>query len=296
VLLALLALTPPSIWSQSSDLRAHRGSAPVVNCSIPGLTPKSARKLTYQDLLDSYNAQAAHIHSIQASAIVHASLGTEVSTRQRETRPFPAEISFRSPASLRMTGVIPFSSRRTFDLSSDGREFRLLIPDRNKMRFIIGPVDSPVNSSDPRENIRPQMILEALRWLPARLLGSLAQRSVAKHGSKAIEVELRTSTGRSDIAQLEFDLNSGTLARLTISDAKDKNPIEVAYSDWQKVPDGEAGGNSCFPKRIMVSQQQIQQLEMKFLSLQLNSPMLPSKFHVNPPPGIAVTRVGDGGK
>jgi hypothetical protein len=75
-------------------------------------------------------------------------------------------LSFLAPNSLGMTGEIPLSGRRTFDLASDGREFRLLVPDGKFMRFLVGPVGAPANSPNPRENLRPQPLIDAFYWTP----------------------------------------------------------------------------------------------------------------------------------
>jgi hypothetical protein len=137
-------------------IRAPEG---VTFCSMPGIAPASERSLSDADLLASYNSQAGLIQTVQGSVVVRAKGGPELGSKVRDSRPSPAILSFRAPASLRMTGVVPFSARRTFDIASDGREFRLLVPDGKIMRFFVGPVDAPPVSSNPRENLRAQPFL-----------------------------------------------------------------------------------------------------------------------------------------
>jgi outer membrane lipoprotein-sorting protein len=190
--------------------------------------------------------------------------------------------------------VVPFAARRVFDLASDGHQFRLLVPDGKMMHFIVGPVGAPATSTNPRENIRPQMILEAIRWLSAKRNTQAGAAPEMRDGIESVDVILTTSTNSPLPAQLDFDLRSGTLARLIIPDPGGKQASEVDYSDWQKVQAAGAGDESvCFPRRMYVTQpQQSRILEMKFLSVEVNATIAPAQFQLVPPPGIAITRVG----
>ena len=60
-----------------------------------------------------------------------------------------------------MVGLMPIVRTTAFDMVSDGRDFKLWIPPKN--RFVIGKneVGTP-NIDQPMENIRPQNIYEAL--------------------------------------------------------------------------------------------------------------------------------------
>ena len=62
---------------------------------------------------------------------------------------------------LRMIGLIPIVRNKAFDMVSDGREFKVWIPGKN--RFVVGRNDAPeVKTKLPIENMRPQDIYEAL--------------------------------------------------------------------------------------------------------------------------------------
>ncbi len=258
---------------------------------MPGLTPETGRSLTAEDLLNAYNSQGELVRSLQGSAVVRAQGGSELNAKARDSRPTPVLLSFQAPASLRMTGVIPFSARRTFDLSSDGKEFRLLVPDGNLMRFFVGPVDAPATSSNPRENLRPQPIVDALHWFHAKLADTAAARNLKSANDRTIELELSTPTPVA--AQAEFDLRNGTVSRFTILDGSKKMVIDIHYSDWQRLPVTEkADAPICFPKRIRVSQpQQNLLLEMKMVSFQMNLAIPGSQLQLLPPRGISVTRL-----
>ena len=62
---------------------------------------------------------------------------------------------------LRMIGLLPIVRNRAFDMVSDGRDFKLWIPPKN--RFVIGRNDVEThNPQQPMENLRPQHIYDAL--------------------------------------------------------------------------------------------------------------------------------------
>jgi outer membrane lipoprotein-sorting protein len=263
-------------------------------CSMPGLAQNAPQGLKDEELLGAYNAQAALVHSLQASAIVRAKAGSEYGVKVQEAQPSLAQLKFLAPASLRMTGVVPFAGRRTFDLSSDGREFRLLVPDGKFMRFYVGPVDAPPTSANPQENLRPQPIVESLHWLQAKLRNSTKSPQSKGRGTRTIEAELiGLKQGGKTAVEIEFDLRSGAVSRLTYLDAAAKPVTEIQYSNWQRIPTGaEGSGPVCFPKRIFITEPQHNlQLDMKIVSGQINAPVSPSQFQLIPPRGIAVKRL-----
>ncbi len=293
VITFMVCLDAAAAVAQSSAVAVP---AQELSCSLPGLTANAVKAPTVKDLLQAYNAQARSIHSLRASLMLHAQDSAELNGKMKNSRPFPATLTFRSPASVRLTGAIPFSSRRVFDLASDGHAFELLVPEGKTTRLIVGEADAPATSPNPREDIRPQAILEAIRLLPARFSGSPVATPGRPAHSTAVDVELAASTG-SVAARLEFDLRSGTISHLSISGSQGNSGTEVDYSDWRREPDGQQRGRFvCFPSRILVTQPtQGRRLEFKFLSIEMNKPTPFSQFRFFPPPGVVVTRVGRSG-
>src|SRR5207245_6154772 len=66
------------------------------------------------------------------------------------------------PANVRMVGQAPVIGKTIFDMASDGKEFRVWLPTKNK--FLVGEVAVERNSDKPLENLRPQHLLDALLW------------------------------------------------------------------------------------------------------------------------------------
>jgi hypothetical protein len=283
------------IPAQAPATTAPGSSASTHACFVPGLVPNAHRTLSDDELLAAYNVRAVLVQSLEATVMLRGKGGSEFGKRAKDSRPAPAMLSFRAPGSLRMTGAIPFSARRSFDLSSDGGQFRLLVPDGKVMRFFVGPVDAPATSQNPRENLRPQPVIDSLRWLHGTLNKTLSGTGSGMRGPRVIVVDLPVardgSVRRADIA---FDLLSGTITSLTIHDMTARAVTEIHYADWQEIADRMNGSSSaCFPRRIVVNQSlQNLQIEMKILSLRLNPAIPTSRFQLVPPRGIPVTPVG----
>ncbi len=70
----------------------------------------------------------------------------------------------RKPDMLRMIGLFPVVRNKAFDMVSDGDRFKLSIPARNK--FYVGSAEVTKPSTNTLENLRPQVIYNAL-LLPA---------------------------------------------------------------------------------------------------------------------------------
>jgi hypothetical protein len=293
-LIVLQGLAAVSIAAQFPQYPAPASHASENSCSMPGLGPGRGLQVRAEDLLSSYNKQAALVHSLHVSAILRAKGGPRYGAKLQEARPAPVDIRFVAPATLRMTGMTPFSGRRTFDMSSDGRDFRLLAPDGNVMRFFVGPVDAPATSLDPRGNLRPEAVLEALHWLPAKLERQAGPGNAAADRSAKIEVELISPAPTGSVrADIEFDLRSGTVTRLDTLDAVGKVATEIDFNDWKRAEEYQGKAEPiCFPRRMLVVQhEQDLQVEVKILSMEVNLPLSPLQLPLIPPRGIPVTRV-----
>jgi hypothetical protein len=273
---------------------AGLGNASDRSCSIPGLATHSHSMIQDAALVIAYTSQASLARSLEVTLIAHGEAGPEYKARSEESRPSPVMIEFRAPAFLRMTGVIPFSAQRAFDMSSDGRNFRLLVPDGKVMRFIVGPVDAPATSSNPRENLRPQPVIDALHWPIGKLRTGTGKGQAIEKGIREITLDLAPSSQAGErTAIVQFDVVHGVVTQLTEDDAAERTVTSIQYSDWQRIA-RESGGSdlSCFPKRIVVVQpRQDLRLEMKIISVTLNPPISPDKFRLMPPRGVVVTRL-----
>jgi outer membrane lipoprotein-sorting protein len=119
------------------------------------------KNATKQDLIGYINSEAARIQSMQATVDIDTAVGGAKKGRVTEYEQIRGFVLARKPEMLRMIGLFPIVRNRAFDMVSDGHDFKLWIPTKN--RFVVGRNDitSP-NPSQPLENLRPQIIYQAL--------------------------------------------------------------------------------------------------------------------------------------
>jgi len=116
---------------------------------------------TQQGLIDGINQQAEKIHSLKATVDIDTSVGGMKKGHYTDYKEIRGYVLARKPDSLHMIGLMPIVRTTAFDMVSDGQDFKLWIPPKN--RFVIGKNDvATPNTDQPMENIRPQNIYEAL--------------------------------------------------------------------------------------------------------------------------------------
>src|SRR5579864_3565910 len=119
------------------------------------------KESSQQELIDGINQEAEAIHSLKATVDIDSSAGGLKKGHVTDYKEIRGYVLAKKPDALHMIGLMPFVRTTAFDMVSDGRDFKLWIPPKNK--FVIGKneVTTP-NISQPMENIRPQNIYEAL--------------------------------------------------------------------------------------------------------------------------------------
>src|SRR5437773_7158699 len=107
------------------------------------------------------NAQSTKIQYMQATVDIDTAVGGARKGKVTEYQQIRGYVLARKPAMLRMIGLLPIIRNTAFDMVSDGQEFKVSIPPKN--RFVVGRNDviTP-NPQQPLENLRPQVIYDAL--------------------------------------------------------------------------------------------------------------------------------------
>src|SRR5262249_4453322 len=125
------------------------------------LAPVALKTANKAELVDYINLSAGKINTMQATVDIDTAVGGAKKGKVTEYEQIRGYVLARKPAMLRMIGLLPFIRSRAFDMVSDGREFKLYIPPKN--RFVVGQnnVVTP-NPQQPLENLRPKVIYDAL--------------------------------------------------------------------------------------------------------------------------------------
>ena len=125
------------------------------------ISDRPLKTATQQELIEYVNTQAAKIQSMQATVDIDASAGDVKNGRITDYKEIRGYVLARKPAMLRMKGLLPLVRNTAFDMVSDGQEFKLWIPPRNK--FVVGSNNADNYQPDKRlENMRPQYFYDAL--------------------------------------------------------------------------------------------------------------------------------------
>jgi len=128
---------------------------------VPTLTTASnVRTATLQELVATLDNFDNAVKTLNATVDIDTSVGGAKKGKVTEYQEIRGYILMRKPEQLRMIGLFPVVRNRAFDMVSDAKGFKLSIPAKNK--FIVGPPDVTTPSTNTLENLRPNVIYDAL--------------------------------------------------------------------------------------------------------------------------------------
>ncbi|HVJ08830.1 MAG TPA: hypothetical protein VM554_10625 [Acidisarcina sp.] len=112
------------------------------------------------DLVDRVNAQFASIQTLTATVEMQAQVGGARKGAVTDYTSFRGYILMEKPAKLRVLGLVPVLHTHAFDLASDGKIFKLVIPLKSKA--IVGTTKVTKKSKNALENMRPSLFFDSL--------------------------------------------------------------------------------------------------------------------------------------
>jgi len=118
------------------------------------------KEASLEELIGFINAEAAKVRTLNATVDIAPALGGAKRGKVTEIQEMRGYVLVRKPSQLRMIGLFPILRNTAFDMVSNGEEFRLSIPVKN--RFVVGANQVERPSDKPFENLRPQHIFDAL--------------------------------------------------------------------------------------------------------------------------------------
>jgi outer membrane lipoprotein-sorting protein len=242
----------------------------------------AAKTASLSDLLALIQKQEESIRTLDATATIEPSVNSPSKgeiVHYRDVRTF---ILIRRPALIRMIGLYPVVENKAFDMSSDGDTFRLYIPVKN--RFIIGKNRGGRRSKSTLENLRPQVILDALLLKgpePGKEQAVLESFSEAGSAYYIVHI-IRVVPGQ--IGELErniwFDRHSLDVVRIEMFDSDGEEATDVLYAGYVPV------SGIPYPREIIVERpKDLYGLRLSITNLQFNQPVGEDKFVLDQPPG-----------
>ena len=263
------------------------------------------KESSQQGLIDSINQQAEAIRSLKATVDIDSSVGGMKKGHVTDYKEIRGFVLARKPGALHMIGLMPIVRTTAFDMVSDGEDFKLWIPTKNK--FVIGKnaVATP-NTDQPMENIRPQNIYDALliRHIdPNTEIAVMENGYEIFHDAKGHRIlqddyEL-TIIQRFDQGCTQGCVEHPRLERKIIFGRADLRPHrQFIYSEDGRIATDakyaeykDFDGTS-FPSRIEINRPQEEyDITLNMLKVEINKPLKDEQFTLEQPPGALVVHL-----
>jgi outer membrane lipoprotein-sorting protein len=249
-------------------------------------------------LIDSINQQAQKIQSLQATVDIDTSVGGAKKGHVTDYKEIRGYVLARKPAMLHMIGLLPIVRTTAFDMVSDGQEFKLWIPPKN--RFVVGRNDVQTHNSDqPMESIRPQDIYDALLIRPIdpehdiavlengyEILHDAKGNRVLQEDYELVVIRKR-ATGWGLSRKIVFSRTDLQPHRQYIYDERGNLETDARYANYKDY-DGVS-----FPSRLQLFRPREEyDITLNMLKLEINKSLRDDQFALQQPPGAEVVHLG----
>jgi hypothetical protein len=254
------------------------------------------KESSQQGLIDILNQQAATLRSLKATVDIDTSVGGVKKGHYTDYKEIRGYVLARQPGSLHFIGLMPIVRTTAFDMVSDGEQFKLWIPSKN--RFVVGRNQMPTqNAEHPLENLRPQNIYDALLIPPIDSDLAVMEKSYETlHDAKGYP-----------ILQDDYELlvirkkgeKEGVLSRKIVFSRTDLKPHrQIIYEEDGKVATDaryaeykDYGGVS-YPSRIEIRRPQEEyDITLNMLKVEINRPLSDDQFVLEQPAGAEVVHL-----
>jgi outer membrane lipoprotein-sorting protein len=272
-------------------------SASLTSClarrrAISGRGGTSTPNLLVADtatLVAAVSRQFNAVRDFNATVDMVPALGSAEKNQITEFKDVRAFILFRRPAFIRVIGLYPVVRSKAFDMVSDGTDFRLYLPGKN--RFITGRNEIVAPSKNKLENLRPEHILEALRVRPLDTVHDklLLENLTDEDSASYILNEIReTPDGLLHLQRtVWFNRVNLQLARQLIFDANGNILSDDRYSQWKSYD------NVPFPKHIEINRPRDEYgVVIDIVKMDINKGVSDDKFVLEQPEGTTLQIVG----
>jgi hypothetical protein len=255
------------------------------------------REASQSALIESINQQAQKLQSLQATVDIDTSLGGAKKGHVTDYKEIRGYVLARRPAMLHLIGLLPIVRTTAFDMVSNGEQFKLWIPPKN--RFIVGRNDVQTRNPDqPMESIRPQDLFDALLIRPVdseREIAVMENSYDILHDAKGNRVlqddyELvvirKGDQGWKLSRKIVFSRTDLQPHRQYIYDEEGKLVTDARYADYKDY-DGVS-----YPSRIEIARPlEEYDIKLNILKLEINKPLRDDQFALEQPPGAEVVHL-----
>jgi len=261
-------------------------------------SPVPLKSATQQELVEKIDQLAASVQTMNATVDVDTTVGGERIGKVIEYQQIRGYILAQKPKMLRMIGLLPIVRNKAFDMVSDGDRFKLSIPPKN--RFITGADELTKISDNALENLRPQVIYDAL-LVPAidtkdeiavleegkqQVVDEQTHKPVSQPNYHIVVIQRKAQDVWHLYRKIYFNRTDLQAYRQIIYDDKGAVATDVTYSGWQDYSGVQ------FPSLIEIERPQEEyKIALKMIKLTLNEPLKPEQFQLEMPPGATATEL-----
>ena len=260
--------------------------------TVPPAARPVALEATPEQLLDRYNFLARNLQSLNATVELKPSAGSAYTGVISEYHEVKAFLLAARPYNIRMIGQVPVVGKTVFDMASDGRDFEVSIPTKDK--FLVGPVSLNRPSAKPIENLRPQHLVDALLWPEVRKEEITLPEEFNDESARFYVLTVLRGGYQSEILRkIWFDRADLHLARLQSYGPKGALLSDVRYANWQPL-DTPGSGLTEYPRSLRIDRPRDEyRLDMTVTKVALNEPIALDRFQLQAPQGAEIVHLTD---
>jgi hypothetical protein len=240
-------------------------------------------------LIDLIAKDYSRIYDFNATVDMVPALGSAEINHITEYKDVRAFILFRKAAEIRLIGLYPVVRNKAFDMVSDGTNFKLYVPVRN--RFLMGRNEIEQLSKNKLENLRPQHFLEALLVRPVDLkVEQVLMENFTDEANAFYILHLVRQNGEGQLVlgrTIWFNRYNLTMARQMLFDSSGNILTDARYSEWK------AYDNIPFPKHIEINRPRDEYgVVIDLVKMDINKGVSDDKFVLDQPEGSTLQVVG----
>jgi outer membrane lipoprotein-sorting protein len=230
------------------------------------------------------------IHDFNATVDMTPALGSAEKSRITEYKDVRGYVLFRKPFDIRIIGLYPVVRNKAFDMVSNGTDFKLFIPAKD--RFVVGRNAMSTPSPNKIENLRPQHFLEAMLVPPvdpATEKPVLENYTDEDNADYVLHLIREGPDGQLHLARtIWFERIHLTLARQMVFDDAGNILADARYSQWQP------WDNVGFPKVVEINRPRDEYaVVITIVKMDVNKGVTDDKFALEQPPGTTLQVLGE---
>jgi outer membrane lipoprotein-sorting protein len=257
--------------------------------------PLITQKATASELVAQINDRWNKLESLNVTVEIQASMLKSKEGVATDYTSFRGHILMRKPGMMRVLGQVPVLGTRMFDMASDGKDFTLFIPSKNKA--VKGSNALRKKSANQIENMRPGFFFDAMvvRGLDPNDLYSVVsdtetvEDEARKHLFTVPEYILGISRSKPGSQQLTpvrvvvFHRDDLLPYQQDLFDSEGNLETEVDYADYRDFDSVK------YPTTITIRRPlEEYQLILTVESVQQNMPLTDDQFQIKIPEGTPI--------